>query len=51
MFILKMLFGFYAFGFEVIPQTSCYLTSTIDKTHHGPVIALFFCATSAAFLA
>ena len=26
-----------------------YLTSIVDKTHHGPVIAFFFCATSAIF--
>ena len=39
----KCCFGFCAFGFEalVIPNPSCYLTSIIDKTHHGPVIALF----------
>ena len=41
----------FAFGFETMPRPSCYLTSIIDKTYHGPVIALFFCATSAAFLA
>ena len=37
---------FCAFGFEAIPHASCYLTSIVDKTCHGPVIALF-CATSA----
>ena len=41
--ILKILhyFGFYAFGFEAIPHPSCYLISIVDKTHYGPVIALF----------
>ena len=24
---------------EVIPHPSCYVTSTVDKTHHGPVVA------------
>ena len=40
---------FYGFGFEAVPDTSCYLNSIKDKTPHGPVIVLF-CATSAAFL-
>ena len=39
----KMLlcFEFCAFGFEAIPHPNCYLTSIVDKTHHGPVIAPF----------
>ena len=39
--ILKMLlsFGFCAFGFR--NPFSCYLTSIVDKTHHGPVISPF----------
>ena len=51
--ILKMLLLDFAlaFGFEAIPHPSCYLTSIVDKTHHGPVVAFFFCATSAAFIA
>ena len=36
-----MLLWICAFGFEVVPHLSCYLTSIMDKTHHGPVIALF----------
>ena len=41
--ILKMLpfFGFCAFGFEAIPHSS-YLTSMLDKSNHGLVIAHFF---------
>ena len=31
----------FVFGFAAIPHPSCYLTSIMDKTHHGPVIALF----------
>ena len=30
-----------AFDFEAIPRPSCYLTSIVDKTHHGPVFAPF----------
>ena len=41
----------FAFGFEAMSHPSCYLTSIMDKTHHGPIIALFFCANLAAFLA
>ena len=33
--------GFCAFGFEVISHPSCYFISVMDKTRHGPVIALF----------
>ena len=29
----------------------CHLTSIMDKSQHGPFIALFFIATSAAFFA
>ena len=39
--ILKCYYGFCAFGFEAIPIRSCYLTSTVDKGHHGSVIASF----------
>ena len=39
--ILKCCFGFCAFGFEAMLHPSYYLTSIVDKTHHGPVIALF----------
>ena len=40
---LKILlwFGFCTFGFEALPHRSCYLTSIVDETHHGPVIAPF----------
>ena len=40
---LKMLlcFRFCAFGFAAIPHPSCYLTSVVDKTCRGPVIAPF----------
>ena len=40
---LEMLlcFGYCAFGFETIPILSCYLTSIVDKTRHGTVIAPF----------
>ena len=40
--ILKIMLWFCAFGFQAMPHPSCYLTSILDKTHHGPVIALFF---------
>ena len=33
-------FGFCAFDFEAMAHPSCYLTSIMDKTHHGPFIAL-----------
>ena len=36
-------FEFSAFGSEAIPYPSCYLTSIVDKTLHGPVIASFLC--------
>ena len=36
-----MLLGLCAFGFQVIPHPSCYFTSIMGKTHHGPVIVLF----------
>ena len=41
--ILKMLFflGFFTFVFEAIPHPNCYLTSTLDKSNHGPVIVPF----------
>ena len=38
-------------GWSVVlikPHPSCYLTSIMDETHYGPVIALF-CATLTAF--
>ena len=31
-------FGFCAFDFEAMAHPSCYLTSIMDKTHHGPFI-------------
>ena len=41
-FILrKFCFGFCAFGFEAILDASCYLTSIVDKSNHGPVITPF----------
>ena len=39
--MLKLRFGFCAFGFEGLRRPSCYLTSIVDKTHHEPVIAPF----------
>ena len=33
--------GLCAFGFQVIPHPSCYFTSIMGKTHHGPLIVLF----------
>ena len=40
---LKMLlcFGFCVFVFKSIPHPSCYLTSILDKTQYGPIIAPF----------
>ena len=57
-FTLKMLlcFEFCAFDFEAIPHPSCYLTSIVDKTHHGPVISSFssycssYCTSYCSFL-
>ena len=49
--ILIMLLWILCFWFEAIPHPSCYLTSIVDKTHHGHSYCFFFCATSAAFLA
>ena len=34
-------FGFCAFGFEAILHSSYYLTSIVNETHHGSVIAPF----------
>ena len=48
---MLLYFGFCVFGFEAIHNSSCYLTSIMDKTQYGSVVASFFCATSAAFLA
>ena len=31
----------FALDFEAMLHPSCYLTSIMDETHHGPVIALF----------
>ena len=39
--ILKMLLWILCFGFEAMFHPSCYLTSIMDKTHHGSVIGLF----------
>ena len=36
---MLLCFGFCAFGFEVIPHPSCYLSPIMNKTPHGPVIA------------
>ena len=41
---------FCAFGIKVIPHPSCYFTTIMDESHHGPFIALF-CKTSEVFLA
>ena len=40
---LKMVlcFGLRACGFGAIPHPSCYLTSNVDKCHHGQAIAPF----------
>ena len=46
---LKCCSEFWAFGFEVIPHPSCYLTSVMDKIHHWPVIAFFLCNSSSFF--
>ena len=48
---LEMLFcfGFCAFGFEAILRPSCYLTSAVDKIHHGPVIVPFLSNFSSLF--
>ena len=40
-FKILLCFGYCAFCFEAISHPSCYLTSIVDKTHHGPVIAPF----------
>ena len=37
----KSCFGFCGFGFAAIPHPNRYLTSILDKTHHGPLIASF----------
>ena len=39
--MLKLCFGFCAFGPEAIGRPSCYLTLIVDKTNHEPVIAPF----------
>ena len=39
----------FAFGFETMPRPSCYLTSIMDKTYHGPAIALFFLCNFSSF--
>ena len=38
---MSVCFEFCAFGFEAIAHPSCYLTSIVDKTHHGPVTGPF----------
>ena len=38
---MLLCFGFCAFDFESLPHPSFYLTSIVDETHHGPVIAPF----------
>ena len=38
---LKKPFLDFVFGFEARTHPSSYLTSIMDKTYHGPVIALF----------
>ena len=30
-------------GFEAVPHPGCDLTFIVEKTHHGPAIALFLC--------
>ena len=49
--ILKMLPWFCVFGFAAMPDPSCYLISIMDKTHYGPVIALFSVQLQQPFLA
>ena len=39
--MLKLRFGFCAFGFEAIRRPSCYLISIVDKAQHEPIIAPF----------
>ena len=39
---MLLCFEFRAFGCEAIPHPSLYITFTVDKTHHGPVIAPAF---------
>ena len=41
--ILKILlyFEFCVFGFEAIPDPSCFMTSIVDINQHGPVITQF----------
>ena len=36
--------------FKLLPNPRCYLTSIMDKTHHGPVIALFSVQLQQLFL-
>ena len=40
---MLLCFGFCAFDFdfEAIPNLNCYLTSIVDKSHHGRAIAPF----------
>ena len=38
---MLLYFGFCACGFEAIPHPSCYHSSIMDKTDHGPVIVPF----------
>ena len=42
-FLLKCCFGFcVVLVLKLHPDPSYYLTSTMDKTHHGSIIALFY---------
>ena len=51
-FLKNVALDFVLLDFEAIPYPSCYLTSSVDKTPHGPVInCSFFCETSEAILA
>ena len=40
---MLLYFRFRASGFEATPHPSCYLTSILNKTHHGTIGAPFLC--------
>ena len=46
---LKCCVGFCAVGFWSYAPSKLYLTSTMDKTHHGPVIAFLLCNFNSLF--
>ena len=47
--LMLLLFGFWAFDFEAIPQSGCYLTSIMNITHHRSVTAPFSVQLSQLF--